>query len=99
MVSQQDLQRAFKNAVRRAYYATYTPARLGRPDGGGSYTFDVPGGRGMTYVRIYQQDGVTLAQAVDHIGVTTGTPTGDLPIWLDKDPDGRWRIVMLRHEG
>jgi transcriptional regulator GlxA family with amidase domain len=37
MVSDRELQRVFKNAVRRAYYETYTPARLGRPDGGGSY--------------------------------------------------------------
>lgn len=98
MVSDQDLQRAFRNAVRRAYYSTYTPARLGRPDGGGTFTFTVPGGRGMTYVRVFQQDGVTLTQAVDRAGVTSGTPTGDLPIWLDKDIDGRWIIIMERHE-
>lgn len=99
MVSDHELRNAFRRAVRTAYFHNYTPARLGRPDGGGTFTFTAPGGRGMTYVRVFQQDGVTLSQAIDRAGVTSGTPTGDLPVWLDKDKDGRWIIIMERYEG
>lgn len=99
MVSSYELQQAFKRAVNKAKFAVRYPARLGVPTGPAAWTFTVPGGHGFTYIRVYQGGGVTIAKAIDRIGVTSGTPTGDTPIWVDKDKDGNWIIVELRYEG
>ena len=74
------------------------PAKLFRDDGGGSFTATAPGGRGMTYVRIFQGDGIQLTQAVDRLGVASPADD-DKSVWLDKDPDGFLIIVDFRYEG
>lgn len=95
-ISMSDLRTAFRGFVARERTTKQIPGRLGRPDGGASYTFTVPGGLGFTYVRVFQGDGMTLAKARNTAGVAE---TGDTPIWLDIDRDGQLCIVGTRWEG
>ena len=90
-----ELRTVFNAAVRRAQYANYTPALMGRDDDGiGGFTFDTASGDGHTYVRVLKGGVVTLARALNRAAIAE---TGDLPIWLDKDVDGRWIIISARY--
>jgi hypothetical protein len=91
-----ELRQLFNRAVRVAQHVNYTPALMGRDDGGGSFTFLAASGDGQVYVRILKGGVVTLARAINQAGIAH---TGDLPIWLDKGPDGRWIIVSARYTG
>lgn len=88
---------AIRRALAGAKYTNYIPAVMGRDDGGGSFTFTVPGGRGYTYVRVVNGGNVvSTTTAINRAGIAN---TGDLPIWLDKDIDGRLIIVSARFVG
>lgn len=87
-----------RSGITRARYQQRTPARLFKPTGVGTFTDTAPGNRGFTYVRIFQGDGMTGAQAIDRLGVSSPTDD-DKPVWLDKDPDGNYIIADWRYEG
>lgn len=91
-----DLRNAFRAFVARERNTYQIPARMGRPDGGGLWTFDVPGANGLTYVRVFQGEGVTLTKARNVAGLAE---LDDLPIWLDRDKDGNLIIIATRWEG
>jgi hypothetical protein len=93
----EDARNAVRLALARAKYLNYIPAVMGRDDGGGSFTFTVPGGRGFTYVRVVNGGNVvSTATAINRAGIAN---TGDLPIWLDKDIDGKLIIISARFVG
>lgn len=94
--TQLQLQRAFQRAVLKARYAGRIPGLMGKPDGGGGFDFTAPGGRGYTWVRYTLGQSATTTIAVNKRGVAE---TGDTPIWLDYDIDGRLIIVDTRYEG
>ena len=90
-----EMRRLFDSAIRRAQYKNYVPALMGRDDDGvGGFTFDTASGDGRTYVRVLRGGVMTLTRAFNRAGIAE---TGDLPIWLDKDVDGRWIIVSARY--
>ena len=90
------MRRPFEGAVSTARYSARRPGLLGRQDNVGVYTITVPGGHGYKYVRLLQGKVASLAMALDRANVGT---TGDTPIWLDTDLDGRLIIVGTRYEG
>lgn len=90
-----ETRQLWNQAIRKAQYANYTPALMGRDDDGvGGFTFDTASGDGRTYVRVLKGGVMTLTRAFNRAGIAN---TGDLPIWLDKDVDGRWIIVSARY--
>lgn len=90
-----ELRKLWIQAVRAGMYAHYVPARMGRLDPGPAYTFDVPGGHGLTYIRVESGETVTLAHAWNRAGVSE---TGDLKIWADKGVDGIYTIIGERYD-
>jgi len=91
-------RRTFGAATDAVKFRQRRPGLLGRPDSGGTYTIDAPGGHGYVFVRIVQGLGSSLAMAVDQIGISA-TGTGDEPIWLEYDSDRRLIIVGTRYSG
>jgi hypothetical protein len=97
IISRDHCRALIRGKLDMAKYAHYRAAVMGKYNGGTSWTFTVPGGRGYTYVRLMQNGKVaTLTQALNKASVPN---TGNLPIWVDRDIDGRLIIVATRFEG
>jgi hypothetical protein len=97
IISRDHCRALIREKLDQAKFAHYRAAVMGRYNGGSSYTFTVPGGRGYTYVRLVNNGKVaSLSQALNKAGVPN---TGNLPIWVDRDIDGRLIIVATRFEG
>jgi hypothetical protein len=97
MITRDEVRSLIRDKLAHAKFMNYIPAVMGRFDGGSTYTFTVPGGRGYTYVRIIQSGSpITLTKALNRAGIAN---TGDLPIWLDYDADGRLIIISARFTG
>ena len=95
-VTNADLSNSFRRALIRMENARLVPALMGKKTGGASWDFDVPGGRGLKYVRVLQgNDGVTPVQCINEAGVAD---TGDLPLWIRQDIGARWVIVKERFD-
>lgn len=91
-----ELRNAFKNAIIRIIKGEKHRALMGRDDGGGSFTYTVPGGHGYTFVRDISGQSITLTKAINRAGVAN---TGDLSIWIEKNTDGVWEITGERYSG
>jgi hypothetical protein len=96
--TREDARRALAHGSIRAINSRRQPARLFRFDGGSTYTATVPGGNGLTYVRIFQGESIQLTQAIDRIGVSSPADD-DKPVYLDVDTDGNLIIYEFRYEG
>jgi hypothetical protein len=97
MITRNEVRHLIRSKLAQAKFMNYIPAVMGRDDGGASFTFTVPGGRGYTYVRIIQSGSpITLTKALNRAGIAE---TGDLPVWLDQDADGRLVIISARFTG
>ncbi len=77
-------------------FAHHVPALLGREDSGGGFTIPVSAWPGFVYVRRFQAGALTVDKAINRAGVIE---RGDLPIWLDRDADGRWIVIGERYTG
>ena len=93
-VQRSELQRAFNRYLRQRDNDELIPALMGKQTGAATYTYDVPGGRGLKYVRILQGNVATsIVQAVNEAGIAD---TGDLPIWIKQVEGARYAIVKAR---
>lgn len=93
-VTNRQLRDALRRAMRAIENADLIPALMGKKTGGAAWTYDVPGGRGLKYVRVVQGDhAVSVMQCINEAGVAD---TGDLPIWIRRDVGARWVIVKER---
>ncbi len=91
-----EIRKLWRDVTRAELFAHRVPALLGREDSGGSFTIPVSAWPGYVYVRRFQAGALTLDKAINRAGVVEA---GDLPIWLDRDADGRWIIVGERYTG
>lgn len=97
-ISMADLKREFRRAVQAAERANYVPGRLGKQTGTATWVYDVNGGRGWKYVQILAANGesASITQALNEAGVSD---VGNLPIWLNKNMEGKLVIVGQRFTG
>src|SRR5574340_1199759 len=91
-----ETRKLWRQATRAELFAHHLPALLGREDAGGSFTIPVAAKPGYVYVRRFQGGSLTLDKAINRAGVVEA---GDLPIWLDRDVEGRWVIAGERYVG
>lgn len=86
-MGKQELRRLFQRATTKAWNDSLIPATLGKAEGSGQYSIEVPGkSPSWNYVTLSDQ---TIAQAIN---VSVGRRPR-LPVWLDKDPGGTLYVV------
>lgn len=97
-IANDKLRRAFFQAVQASDRWANIPGLMGKPDNAGGYIYDVPGGQGLTWVRIttLSDEVVSTARAYNDGGVAEN---GTLPIWLKVDTEGKLSIVKERRKG
>lgn len=92
--TREDVRKLLRRFLRADANDSLVPALMGKKTGASSWTYDVPGERGLKYVRVLQgSDAITVMQCVNEAGVPG---TGDLPIWIKQDVGARWVIVKER---
>ncbi len=91
-----ELLKLWQKVARAEMFAHHVPALLGSENVGGGFTIPVSAWPGFVYVRRFQAGALTVDKAINRAGVVEA---GDLPIWLDRDADGRWIIIGERYTG